>query len=434
MKLSVLTVFPELYTPFLQTSLIKRAQEQKTIQVNVNSFFAFVQPKERIDAPSFGHGAGMLIKPEVVQKAIEDNQARHGKAFTIFFSPQGRTLNQNVLKELVVKIQEAGHVLLVSSRYEGMDTRVEQAYADEVISVGDYVLMGGDLPAMTFMEGLLRLVPGVVGKQESVEFESFSGAFLDHPEYTAPVDWQGRMVPEIVRSGNHQAVDQWRMEQAAQKTVLRHFQWLRSKVESKKDIALAKKYIPPHYVVLMHDQVLIGSERVPGQTSVTSLDLHDIARSCRTYGIQRYFVVTGLKDQQKIVARLLEFWQDGAGFEYNATRFDAVRRVQLCSSLDEVKAIIHAEHGVEPVVIATSAQKVDHPGAVTFDGQAQVWKDQKPVLIMFGTGQGLTPECIANCTYVLPPVGGFEDYCHLSVRSAAAIVLDRWLGISIKKT
>lgn len=376
----------------------------------------------------------MLIKPEVVQKAIEDNHERHGKAFTIFFSPQGRCLNQNVLKELTPKIQQAGHVLLVSSRYEGMDSRVEQTYADEVISVGDYVLMGGDLPAMTFMEGFLRLIPGVVGKQESVEFESFSGAFLDYPEYTAPVDWQGQVVPEVVRSGNHQAVDQWRMEQAAQKTVLRHFEWLRTHVTLARDKKLAQKYIPPHYVVLMHNEVLVGADRQSGQTSVTSLDIHDIARSSRTYGVQRYFIVTALPDQQKIVRRLLEFWQDGQGQAYNGTRFDAIKRVQLCATLQEVKEAIAAEHGVQPLTIATSAQQGDHPGAITFDEQGIVWRQQRPVLLVFGTGQGLTPECLSSCDFMLPPVGGFEEYCHLSVRSAAAIVLDRWLGISIKKT
>src|SRR5579871_559261 len=184
MKISILSVFPDLYGPFLQTSLIKRAQDQGLVSFYLSSFFSQVSPKERIDAPTFGHGAGMVLKPVVVQKAITDQEAQRGKAFKIFFSPHGKKLDQHLLQDLVRRIGMQGHALLIPARYEGMDARVEEHYADEIVSVGDFVLMGGDLPAMILLEGLLRLVPGVVGKQESVELESFSGPFVDYPEYT----------------------------------------------------------------------------------------------------------------------------------------------------------------------------------------------------------------------------------------------------------
>ena len=181
MNVSLLTVFPELYEAFLKTSLMQRAQEHAIVHYDVASFFSYVQPKERIDAPTFGHKAGMLIKPDVIEKAINDKEAKYGPAFKIFFSPQGQKLDQRLLQHIAQKALERKHLLLVASRYEGIDERVEQKYADLTISVGDFVVMAGDLPAMLFLEGLIRLLPGVVGKQESVEHESFSGSFVDYP-------------------------------------------------------------------------------------------------------------------------------------------------------------------------------------------------------------------------------------------------------------
>jgi len=109
--------------------------------------------------------------------------------------------------------------MLIASRYEGLDARVESYYADEVVSVGNFVVMGGDIPAMLLIEGLLRFIPGIVGKEESVQLDSFSGAFVDYPEYTRPIVWKDMTVPEIIRSGNHAAIESWRQEQAAQITV-----------------------------------------------------------------------------------------------------------------------------------------------------------------------------------------------------------------------
>ena len=277
MKISIVSVFPDLYDQFLSTSLIKKAQEKKLVEFNLDSYFSFCEPKQRIDAPSFGHGAGILIKPEIVENAIKDKEKQFGKAYKIFFSPQGKKLNQKLLKKLATEISTKKHLLLLPARYEGMDSRVEEFYADEIISIGDYVLMDGDLPAMVFLEGLLRYMPGVVGKEESVEKESFSGPFLDYPEFTTPVVWNNLEVPEVIRSGNHAEIQKWRENSAAKKTVLKNFEWLRSSIKTKKDINLAKKYIPNHYVVLMHTDVIVKGRGI-GTTSVTSFDIHDIAR------------------------------------------------------------------------------------------------------------------------------------------------------------
>ncbi len=165
----------------------------------------------------------MLLRPEVIQQAVEAQEAAHGKAYKIFFSPKGKTLDQPMLRNLAHILTEKKHMMLLPARYEGMDARVEEEYADCLLSIGNYVLMGGDIPAMVLMEGMLRLVPGVVGKEESVVEESYTGPFLDYPEYTAPVVWKGREVPEIVRGGNHAAIEKWRKEQAAAESVQNHF-------------------------------------------------------------------------------------------------------------------------------------------------------------------------------------------------------------------
>lgn len=429
MKISILTVFPDLYNCFLQTSLVRRAQEADLIKIQTHGFMSFVPPKQRIDSPTFGPSAGMLIRPDVVEKAVDACEKQDGKAFKIFFSPHGKTLDQPLLQSLADRLQQHKHLMLIPARYEGMDARVEQYYADEIISMGDFVLMGGDIPAMMLLEGLLRLIPGVIGKTESIERESFSGPFVDYPEYTAPVEWKGIQVPEIVRSGNHAAIEKWRQEQATERTVSAHFSWLRSSKMTDAERNLAKKYIPNHYAVLMHDEVMVkGSDQI-GTTSVTSLDIHDIARSAKTYGLAHYFIVTPLRDQQHIVQTLLDFWQKGAGFAYNESRFEAVKQVSLCESLDRVIAKIEQKEGKKPLLIVTSAREMSNIPTISYEDQAVVWAHKRPVLLIFGTGGGLAQELMERCDYRLKPITGFSDYNHLSVRSAAAVIFDRWLGI-----
>ncbi len=429
MIISIATIFPELYKPFFDTSLLKRAKNQKIVDFDVSCLFDYVSPKERIDAPTFGHNAGMLIKPTVVEAAVHAHQERHGEAYRIFFSPHGKKLTQRVAQDIAHKWQEKGHLLLIPARYEGIDARAEEEYADEIISIGDYVLMGGDIPAMVLIESIVRLIPGIVGKQQSVDLDSFTGAFLDNPEYTEPVVWHDRVVPEIIRSGDHKKIQEWSEKVAAERTVVSHFDWFRKHAQSKKEYALASGAMPAHYVALMHDEINLPGERI-GTTSVTSLDIHDIARSARTYGCKGYSIVTPLIDQQKIVQRLLDFWQTGTGIDYNPHRHEALDYVYLRSSLDEVIADIERLEGQKPLLIATSALSQAEHKAISYHDQEIVWKQKRPVLILFGTGRGLSNSILERCDFILLPVFGLSDFNHLSVRSAAAIVFDRWLGIN----
>ena len=427
MDISVLTLFPKLYTPFIETSLVGRACERGLIKFSVQDFFTFCAPKERLDNPTYGPGAGMVLKPLLVEQAIQTQEKQFGPAHKIFFSPHGKKLDQQYLRELAAKIQEKKHVMLVCARYEGMDARVEQEYADEIISIGDYVLMGGDLPALVLLEGLLRYIPGVVGKDESVRCDSFTGPLVDYPEYTEPLEWHGQTVPEIVRSGNHAAIARWRREQAIKRTILYHFDWLRTFVLDEPLLKEVQAAIPPHYIVLMHDKVLLKEGRV-GTSSITSFDIHDIARSVITYGLKKYFLVTPLEDQTKIAQTLIDFWL-GEGKTYNIHRHEAIKRVQLTKNLDEVVQAIERETGKKPLLIATSARDTSQVPTISYNDQSLVWQHERPVLLVLGTGCGLSEEIIAQCDYVLLPVLGLSTFNHLSVRSAAAVIFDRWLGV-----
>ena len=432
MNISILTLFPDLYKPFLEESLIGRAQEKGIFQATISNLFSFCDPKQRIDAPTYGPGAGMVLKPELIQRAIEAQEKEHGSAYKIFFSPHGTKLNQYHMRRLSALFQEKKHIMLLPARYEGMDARVETYYADEILSIGDYVLMGGDVPAMVLLEGVLRYFPDVIGKDESVESDSFTGPLVDYPEYTEPLEWQHMSVPEIVRSGNHQKIAEWREEQALKRTLLGgHFDWFRSFDLSLSLVQKATKIIPPHYVALMHDQVQLKDNRV-GTSSVTSLDVHDIARSAITYGLKKYFVVTPLQDQKKIVTTLLDFWE-AEGKAYNVHRHRAVQLVQLMNSFEETIEHIKQETGKAPIVIATSARSSERGFQITYTDQELIWKQDRPVLLLLGTGSGLSEELLKRCDYLLGPIKGLSDFNHLSVRSAAAVIFDRWLGINLKK-
>ena len=427
MDISVITVFPNLYTEFFQTSLLKRAREQIKINFNVRAFSSFCAPKEHIDGPAAGHGSGMVIRPGVVQEAVESQEALYGKAFKVFLTPQGKKFDQRVARQLATQLASSNHVMFFSGRYEGIDQRAHEAYADLELSLGDFVLMGGDLPVMVMIESLLRYVPGVIGQAESVEKDSFSGPFVDYPTYTAPAIWQDRSIPEVLLNGNHAAAEAWRRSTAIKKSVIYHFDWVRRHAAEETDIKDIARTIPPHYCVLMHSDVLV-QKTVVGNSSVTSIDIHDIARSAKTYGIAKYFVVTALIDQQKIVRKILEFWDD-AGIEYNKTRADAVANVELKGSLDEVIAAIEQVHGKRPLLLATSARSSETKvSRIGYDDQAIVWGQERPVVLVFGTASGLSPDLIDRCDYLLPPLEGFSKYNHLSVRSAAAVVFDRWIG------
>lgn len=438
--ISVITVFPELFAAWSSLSLLGRAQEAGVLKLNTVRLADYAAPKERIDTPACGPGAGMVLKAPVVAAAIDDVIARYGSGPIIFLTPTGRLLTQRVCQEVMASFigtphesQPADfvrHMVVVCGRYEGVDARVIGYYHGIEISVGNYIVMSGDVPAQLLIEALVRYLPGVVGDAESVQRDSFSNSLVDFPAYGQPQEWRGLPVPPVLLSGNHAAIERWRTETALYQTVFNHFKWLRTSRLSLVDRVAVHGVMPAHYLVLMHDQVLIGrKEAVPGTTSVTTIDVHDIARSCATYGVKKFYVVTPLKDQQELLRVFFEFWHTDQGKNYNENRYDAMRCVQVVNSLAEAEADIALIHGgTMPIKIATSARPVAGVASLGFDDQSSAWRSERPVAVLFGTGQGMTDELLHACDYVLTPVHGFTRYNHLSVRAAVAIILDRWLG------
>jgi len=430
---SVATVFPEIYAPFLSTGIIKKAIQKNVLSFDVHSFFDYVGPKERIDAPTFGHGPGMLIKPEVVEKFIETQEKNYGRSLRIFFSPHGAILDQKLLRIITEKIDKnpTRHVSLVAARYEGIDSRAEEEYADFVISLGQFVLMGGDIPALALIEGITRLLPNVLGNAASHEHDSFSGPFTDYPEFTQPVVWHDKSVPEVIRSGNHEAMTKWRKTEAISRTVQNHFHWLRNQpqsIEEKKEI-LSK--IPAHYVALLPNDIIVDLDGRIGNTSITSTDIHDIARSSKTYGIKHYFLISDLYDQQKIAETLLHFWHEGFGVAYNHGRHEALRQTSVISTLDEAIKKIEELEDKKPLLVGTSARNTQWSDKIiSYNDHNLLWKTKRPILLLFGTGKGIADSVLERADYILEPINGLSEFNHLSVRSAVAIILDRLLGLS----
>ena len=212
MRIDILTLFPEMFTP-LQTSIIGRAVESGKLQINVYDIREYTLDKhKKCDDAPFGGGAGMVMTPQPIKDAILAVDPDH-KARRIYMSPKGETLCQRK----VLEYAKEEHLLFLCGHYEGIDQRVLDLYIDEELSVGDYVLTGGELPAMVVTDAVSRYVGGVI-KEESLIQESFSENLLEYPQYTRPIEFEGIVVPEILRSGNHGEIEKWRKQKALEIT------------------------------------------------------------------------------------------------------------------------------------------------------------------------------------------------------------------------
>ncbi len=218
LRVDVVTLFPELFEPFLRTSVVGRAVEVGRIEVAVHDLRGWAHDRHRtVDDTPYGGGPGMVMKPEPLVEAIEALAGPRGpgrSAHVVLLSPQGRRLDQAGLERLAARER----LVLVCGRYEGVDQRVIELAVDEELSIGDYVLSGGEVPAMAVIEGVARLVPGVLGNPESAGTESFQAGLLEGPQYTRPPVFAGLVVPEVLRSGDHAAVAEWRARRARELT------------------------------------------------------------------------------------------------------------------------------------------------------------------------------------------------------------------------
>ena len=209
MKIDILTLFPEMFDA-LNHSILARAQKNNLLQINVVNIRDFSKDNnKRCDDYSYGGGAGMIMTAQPLYDAIQS--VKTPESFTIYLSPKGKVLKQNLVQQIS---KEYKHIILVCGHYEGIDERIIELCVDQEISIGDYVLTGGELPAMVLVDSIARYIPNVLGNKETTEEESFSSNMLEYPQYTRPSEFMGLKVPEVLLNGNHKEIENWRKEQS----------------------------------------------------------------------------------------------------------------------------------------------------------------------------------------------------------------------------
>jgi tRNA (guanine37-N1)-methyltransferase len=416
-RIAVVTAFPDIVRGYLSSSVLGRGIKRGLLNVSVVDLRDFAEGAYRqIDDYSYG-GGGMVLMAPPLAAAVESVAAREDR-YVIYPSPQGRPMCQELAEDLR-GIAALKRLVFVCGHYEGVDERFVRRHADMEISIGDFVITGGELPALAAIDAIARLVPGVVGSFDSVREDSFFSGMLDNPHYTRPEDWGGDKAPEILLGGDHAAINRYRRREAAARTV------------SRRPELLAKAGIMPYlecgvYVLELHHPVLDRNGR-ESTTAVTGLDLHDIARACRTYGVRKFIVVTPLESQRQLIGEVISHWTTGYGAEFNPDRADAMRGIKTASSLSRALDWINEKEHRAPFVIATTArERAESLSWLTLKETALL--AGRPVVLMFGTGSGICEETLASADAVMSPISGGQGYNHLSVRSAVSITLDRFFG------
>lgn len=225
MKIDVLTLFPNSFAP-LEESIVGRARKSNKITLNITDIRAFSADKHhKCDDTPYGGGEGMIMTPQPLWDSI--SSVLTPNSFVVYMSPKGETLNQKMIEELAQK----SHLVVVCGHYEGIDERIIEHFVNKEISIGDYILTGGELPAMVLIDGVARLQKGVLHNENSFKNETFANNLLEFPQYTKPAEFKGYKVPEILLSGNHQEIDKWRLEQSIKLTKKRRPDLLKNKKE-----------------------------------------------------------------------------------------------------------------------------------------------------------------------------------------------------------
>ena len=240
MRIDILTLFPQMFQDPFSVGILKRAIDQKLIQVNIHNIRDYTHDKHHtVDDYAYGGGAGMVLKPEPIFEAVEsvksDTSPKEAKALPIILlTPQGRLFHQQIAQEL----SGYSHLILICGRYEGVDERVREHLVTEEISIGDYVLSGGELAAMVVVEAVVRLLPGVLGSEASALDDSHTTGLLEYPQYTRPDVYRGWAVPDVLLSGNHAQIDKWRRHQSILRTLKR-----RPELLDKADLSLEERQL-----------------------------------------------------------------------------------------------------------------------------------------------------------------------------------------------
>ncbi len=423
MRVEIVSIFPEFFSSVLQVGLLGKAVERGILDIDFINPRDFSKDKHgKVDDRPYGGGSGMVMAVQPVLDALHSiSNSESGRI--LFFSPKGRKLEQSFCLELA----REKSLTLVCGRYEGIDARLADFIDYEEVSIGDFVLNGGETAALCLLESVGRLLPGFMGDDDSAGEESFSHGLLEYPHFTRPEVLNGFAVPEVLLSGNHERIARWRREKSLTITLDTRPELFDNVQLSDGDLAFLRKLNRKRlgrnlYIALVHFPVL-GKDGQTIATSVSNLDLHDIARLSATYGLGGYFVCTPLEDQQQLAEELIAHWTEGEGGKANPDRKQAFFYAVVVDSLEQACREIEKRCGIFPSLVATSAVR----GDFTVDGFRRLLQD-KPVLLVLGTGHGLASQVLEKCKTTLRSVRFLDKYNHLAVRSAASIIVDRILG------
>ncbi len=434
MKFDILTIFPEYFDSPFSIGLFKKAREKGIIEIATHDIRDYTEDKHRtVDDSPYGGGGGMLMKPGPIGAAVEDARMGGGKSAVILTTPAGKPFTDEDARELASGYDR---LIIICGRYEGIDDRVREIYVDREVSVGDYVLSGGEPAAAVIVDSVSRFIPGFHGNEQSAEADSFREGLLEYPQYTRPENFQDKSIPPVLLSGNHGEIDGWRRKESLRRTYLKRPDLLDRAGLSRADIdyvTTLKEENPPFfraYIALIHYPVYNNRLTIIN-TAFTNLDVHDIARAATTYGIRKYYLVQPNTEQKQLIERVLKHWNGGDGESSNRSRSEALEIVEVKDTLTEAVEDIERIEGRKPAVVVTDARTRDNMIGYGELRRKMFGKDSRPYLILFGTGWGLAEEILAGADYTLKPVSGYTAYNHLSVRSAAAVILDRLFSCTI---
>jgi len=260
MNFIVLTIFPDMYDLFWKHGIVRRAIDRKKITVSAVNIRDFAQDKHQVtDDRPYGGGCGMVMKPEPLVNAIRAAKKRAPSSRTVLLTPQGKRFDQRMAR----KLASFAELVLVCGRYEGIDERVCHDFIDFEISIGDYILTGGELASMVIIDAVTRLIPGTLGGMDSAEKDSFSDSLLEHAHYTRPRIFEGAEVPEVLLSGHHEEIKKWRLESSLIRTLLKRKDLIENRLLSKQEIEILKKWCLDIESII-HTQSLRGARSLSG--------------------------------------------------------------------------------------------------------------------------------------------------------------------------
>ncbi len=426
MRIDIITIFPEYFDSPLRVGLLGKAIEKGLINIKIHNLRDFAKDKHRtVDDEPFGGGEGMVFKPEPLAEAVETIKKENPESLVIYTSPKGELFSQ----ELAERLSREKGLIFICGRYEGIDERIVKNWVDLEISIGDYVVFGGEVASLVMIEAISRLIPGVVGCEDSVKKESFSSGLLKYSCYTRPREFKGLKVPEVLLSGNHKEIEIYRKKEAFELTLKKRPYLLKKKGLSREDRKIVNEILQKQrvYIFLLHYPVYNKRGEVVC-SAIANIDLHDLARVSRTYGVKGVYIVQPMDSQREVAKELLEYWMKGRGKEYNPLRREALELVELFPSFEEALERVREREKEEPVKITTDASLKSEKLIDIEKARRFLW--EKPVVLIFGTAWGLCEEVFERCDYFLEPIWGrLDEYNHLSVRSACSIYLDRILGV-----